>query len=252
MEKFNFYGVGLDLLNTKEALNLCNKYLSENNTNTIFFLNAHYYNLSCENYLYRRILNESTLLLNDGVGVSLGLKFKGINEKENMNGTDFIPKVLNLSAQNNKKIFLLGAKEEVIKDIPKKLKKKYKNINIVGFRNGYFNKEDEDKIIYEINSSGAEILIVGMGAPLQEIWINNNKNKFKNIKLIIAGGAIFDFLSEKVPRAPKMLRKLKLEWLYRLYLEPKRLFYRYVIGNILFFFNIFCNRKSFILEVKNE
>lgn len=253
MRKFNFYGVGLNLLDTKEVLNLCNKYLNTStNTNTIFFLNAHYYNLSCKDHLYRKILNESTLLLNDGVGVSLALRFKKINEKENMNGTDFIPKVLKLSAENNKKIFLLGAKEEVIKEVPKKLKEKYKNINIVGFRNGYFNEKDQDKIIYDINSSGAEILIVGMGAPLQEIWISRNKHKFKNIKLIIAGGAIFDFLSEKVPRAPKTLRKLKLEWLYRLYLEPKRLFYRYVIGNILFFLNIFCNRKSFILEVKNE
>lgn len=252
MEKVNFYGVGLNLLDTKEALNICNQYLDENNTQTIFFLNAHYYNLSCKDYLYRKVLNESTLLLNDGLGVSLGLKFKGIKEKENMNGTDFIPKLLELFAKNNNKIFCLGAKEEVIKEVPKKLKSKYKNINIVGFKSGYFNKENEEKVIYDINNSGAEILIIGMGAPLQEIWVSENKHKLKSVKLIIAGGAIFDFISEKVSRAPKIIRKLRLEWIYRLYLEPKRLFSRYVIGNITFFLNIFSNRKSYILGGENE
>lgn len=250
MKKINFYGVGLNLIDTKEALNLCSQYFDGDNVNTIFFLNAHYYNLFCKEHKYRQALNESTLLLNDGIGISIGLKIKGIKEKENMNGTDFIPKVLELVEQEQKKVFCLGAKEEVIREVPKKLKEKYRNIDIVGIRNGYFN--DEDKIIDKINNSGAEILIVGMGAPLQEVWVNENKHRFKNIKIIIAGGAIFDFISEKVTRAPNIIRKLRLEWLYRLYLEPRRLFSRYVIGNAVFFYNIFSNRKSCILGGINE
>lgn len=250
MKKVNFYGVGLNLIDTEKALNLCSQYFNEDNINTIFFLNAHYYNLSCKDDKYRKILNESTLVLNDGIGVSIGLKIKGIKERENMNGTDFIPRVLELAEQNRKKVFCLGAREEVIREVPKKLKEQYKNIDIVGVRNGYFTEEDE--VIEEINNSGAEILIIGMGAPLQEIWISENKYKFKNIKIIIAGGAIFDFISEKVARAPDIIRKLRLEWMYRLYLEPRRLFSRYVIGNVLFFYNIFLNRKSSILGGANE
>lgn len=250
MKKINFYGVGLNLIDTEEGLNLCRQYFKENNVNTIFFLNAHYYNLLCKEHKYKQALNDSNLLLNDGIGISLGLKIKGIKEKENMNGTDFIPKVLELASHNRKKIFCLGAREEVIREVPKKLKKKYTNIDIAGVSNGYFT--EKDRIIEKINNSGAEILIVGMGAPLQELWVNENKNKFKNIKIIIAGGAIFDFISEKVTRAPKIMRKLRLEWLYRLYLEPRRLFSRYIIGNLLFFYNIFLHRKSSILGGINE
>lgn len=246
MRKENFYGIALDKIDTNELLILCDKYLSSQEINTIYFLNAHYYNLSCKNKEYRNVLNESTLLLNDGIGVRLGLKFKHMEEKENMNGTDIIPKILKFSAEREKGVFILGAKEHVIKTVPKKLDSEYENLNVSGYRNGYFNEEENQEVIDEINNSGAEILILGMGAPIQELWISRNKHKLTKIKIAIAGGAIIDFMSGKVSRAPRIVRKLNLEWLYRLCLEPRRLFARYIIGNVLFFFNIFSNRKTSI------
>lgn len=244
--KINFYGIGLDLVDTKQILNLCDNYLKNEEASTIFFLNAHYYNLSCRNDEYRRILNKSTVVLNDGIGVKLGLKLKKLNAKENMNGTDLIPKIIKFVEKKESKIFLLGAKNNVITKVPEKLKSNYPNINIVGFRDGYFKEDEEEKLIKDINNSGAEIIIIGMGAPYQEIWIERNKSKLKNIKIIIAGGAIFDFISEEVSRAPLIIRNLNLEWFYRFILEPKRLFRRYIVGNIEFFFNIFSNRKTLV------
>ena len=246
--KINFYGIGLDLVDTKQILNLCDNYLKNEEASTIFFLNAHYYNLSCRNDEYRRILNKSTVVLNDGIGVKLGLKLKKLNAKENMNGTDLIPKIIKFVEKKESKIFLLGAKNNVITKVPEKLKSNYPNINIVGFRDGYFKEDEEEKLIKDINNSGAEIIIIGMGAPYQEIWIERNKSKLKNIKIIIAGGAIFDFISEEVSRAPLIIRNLNLEWFYRFILEPKRLFRRYIVGNIEFFFNIFSNRKTLVYE----
>ena len=173
--------------------------------------------------------------MNDGIGVKLGLKFKKLNTKENMNGTDLIPKIIKFVEKRKSKIFLLGAKNNVITKVPDKLKSKYPNINIVGFRDGYFKEDEEEKLIEDINNSGAEIIIIGMGAPYQEMWIERNKNKLKSVKIIIAGGAIFDFISEEVSRAPHIIRNLNLEWFYRFILEPKRLFRRYFIDDMKIF-----------------
>lgn len=242
MNKINFYGINIDILNTKEVLTLCRKFFCDNKAKTILFLNAHYYNLSVKDLEYKNILNSSDLVLNDGIGVKLGLKFKGINEKENMNGTDLIPRIIELAVDKRKGIYLLGGEQGTSIKAKENLKKRYRDIIISGDRNGFINKDENKNVIEDINNSKAELLIIGMGAPLQEKWINDNKEKLENIKIIIAGGAILDFISGKVSRAPVFLRKIKLEWLYRLLLEPKRLFKRYVIGNILFFINISKNR----------
>lgn len=243
MQKVDFYGVSLDLIDTSKVLELYNEYLYTKGTKTIFFLNAHYYNLSCKNIEYRKALNDSSLLLNDGIGIRLGLKFKKIKEKENMNGTDLIPKIIEFSEKSGKRIFLLGADETSVTNAYKNLTTKYKKIIISGYNNGYF--QDDETIIRKINNSGAEVLILGMGAPYQELWAQRNKDKLEKVKVIVAGGAIIDFISGKVTRAPRVIRIINCEWLYRLYLEPRRLFKRYIVGNMVFFVNIFCNRRSF-------
>ena len=107
---------------------------------------------------------------------------------------------------------------------------------ISGVNQGYLRDETENRAVLDkINASGAELLIVGMGVPLQEKWIERNLHLLDNIKIAVAGGAIIDFLAEKVKRAPPWFQKLGIEWLYRFIQEPKRLFRRYFIGNIVFF-----------------
>lgn len=244
MNKVNFYGVNLNLIDTSEMLEIWGDAFEEDKTKTMFFLNAHYYNIACKDKEYKKILNKCDLLLNDGIGVRLGLKFKGLKEKENMNGTDLIPKIIEISSKNNKNIYLLGGIEDVAEKAGEKIKAKCENVNIVGYHSGFFDKDEEVKIIKEIVNNDTDILIVGMGAPLQEKWIYNNLDKLQGVKLVVAGGAILDFISERVSRAPVWVRKLNMEWVYRLLLEPKRLFERYVIGNFKFFINIYCNRKE--------
>lgn len=244
MNKINFYGINLSLIDTSEMLELCGHTFEANKTKTMFFLNAHYYNIACKDKEYKKILNKCDLLLNDGIGVKLGLKLKGLKEKENMNGTDLIPKIIEISSKNNKNIYLLGGTEDVAEKAGEKIKEKYENINIVGYHSGFFNKAEERKIINEIIDNDTDVLIVGMGAPLQEKWVYDNLEKLQSVNIIVAGGAILDFISERVTRAPIWVRKLNMEWVYRLLLEPKRLFNRYVIGNFKFFINIYRNRKE--------
>lgn len=233
----------IDILNTNEAIKRCEEYFDGDKYNGIYFLNAHCCNIARKNKEYKNAINSNTLVLNDGIGVKLALKVFGIKEKENMNGTDFIPEIINLAIDLNKKIYLLGGQKGVVDKVERKLIEKNPRVNIVGKHDGYFNDDESQNIINEINEKKVDLLIVGMGVPLQEIWLNKNMHKFESVKIGVAGGAILDFLSGNVKRAPMIMRQLKLEWLYRLYLEPNRLWKRYLIGNFEFIYNVFKEKK---------
>lgn len=233
-------GIKIDIINTKEGIESCRNFLKGKNMKNIFFINAHCFNIAMEDIKYKNILNRADLLLNDGIGIKLGLKICGINEKENMNGTDFIPEILKLAAEMNKNVYLLGGKEGVAVRAKERIVERFK-CNVVGARNGYFTENENEEIINDIISQKADILILGMGMPIQETWLDKNKSRLCGVKIGLAGGAIIDFLSEDIKRAPKIVRRIKMEWIYRLIKEPRRLWKRYIIGNIKFFYNIFKN-----------
>ena len=120
--------------------------------------------------------------------------------------------------------------------------KKYSYDIIAGDRNGYFNENDELKIIEQIKSSGANILFVAITSPKKEIFLNKFKEELCNINFIMGVGGSFDVISGKIKRAPVFMQKIGFEWLFRCIQEPKRMWKRYLIGNIKFIFLIFKNR----------
>ncbi|MCP4310830.1 MAG: WecB/TagA/CpsF family glycosyltransferase [Bacteroidetes bacterium] len=236
--RIEYYGLQVDDKDTDEVLNWIDTGISENKQRSIFFINAHCFNISCENAAYKEALNESDLVLNDGIGIKLGGILKGIHFKENMNGTDLIPRILNYSTKHHRSVFLLGALDEVVKKAIDTIRQNYPDIILAGYNSGYFNDDEAKQILEKINALNTDILIVGMGVPKQELWIKENRKNLPNVKILIAGGAVFDFLSQKFKRAPKFLRLMGLEWFFRFLQEPGRLFKRYFIGNIRFFRNI--------------
>lgn len=240
-----YYHLFIDDFNTNEALDECRNFLcsSQKKPATLFFINAHCFNLSTNNKKYFQALHNCEIVLNDGIGVKLGGLLKGIRFKENMNGTDFIPKLLKIAAEEEKGIFLLGGLEGTAENAAARLKEQSPDFKITDTGNGYFDVDNSDDVINLINKSNAELLIVGMGVPRQEIWLYENLSKFENVKLAVAGGAILDFISGNVKRAPGWMQNFGLEWVYRLINEPRRLFKRYLWGNLNFFINVV--RKSF-------
>lgn len=244
--KTNFLGIRIDILDEKEALRQLRDYLTDEGFKTVCFLNAHCFNVSQNNVAYKNALNNSTLVLNDGIGVKIGLKMCNINEKANMNGTDFIPKVIKIAADLNKNIYLLGGKPGMVDKVEKNLRSVFPSCNIVGKRHGYFYDYENTEVIEDIVVKKTDLIIVGMGVPIQELWLNNNKVQLNSVKLGIAGGAILDFLAGDIKRAPEFIRKIKLEWLFRLCLEPRRLWKRYVIGNVAFFYYISLQKRKIL------
>lgn len=253
--KRNFFSIKIDILNSNEALEACKNMLKQNKCKCLYFVNAHCFNVAMKDRYYQKILNESDIVLNDGIGMKLGSKFAKIHFKENMNGTDFIPKLIDYAISHFSSMYLLGSKDGVAYHASQILNDKAGYDFVVGHHDGFFDKNEENVLIKSINRSGAEILLVGMGVPIQEIWIKEHLTQLTHVKLAVAGGAILDFISGEVKRAPKLMRDLGCEWVYRLLHEPRRLFTRYVFGNFSFFINIFkciCNHELDCIKVSKK
>mgnify|MGYP002797243660 FL=1 len=241
--KSRLLNIDIDLFDDeKEVLALLSKDIDSGRSIELFFLNAHCFNLAQKDREYFDILNSCDYLLNDGIGIKIASKIEKLVLKKNLNGTDFIPEIAEMAAKKGCKIFLLGAKDGIAEEAAVKLKEKFEGLQIAGVHSGY---GLDDSVLELINNSKADILIAGMGVPMQEKWIRENKSKLGSVKLFVGGGAILDFLSQRIRRAPLFMRKFGLEWVFRLCLEPGRLWRRYLVGNFLFFYYILVLKLGF-------
>ncbi len=183
---------------------------------------------------FSSILNhQETVLINDGIGMDLAsLLLHGRFFPENLNGTDFIPKLLG-SFKQPVKVFLLGSEQAVADKAALALSATYPGVQVVGVNDGFESLKNRSALITRINATQPDVLLVGMGNPLQEKWILENRDAL-DVPLMIGVGALFEFLSGATRRAPWLMRKTKLEWLHRLMLDPRRLMRRYTLDIIQF------------------
>ena len=220
--------------------------MKEVSGNYICVSNVHTTVLSYEDSDYKKVQNNALLRLPDGAPLSSVARKKGFNEAKRVTGPDLMQKIFESSDSNGYRHYFYGSTEETLKKLRDKLQEKYPNINIVGMYSPPFRtltEEEDNEIIKNINNTEADIVWVGLGAPKQEIWMNNHKNKIKG--LMIGVGAGFDYHAGNIKRAPKRMKKCSLEWLYRLLQDPKRLFKRYFRTNTKFI-------KLVHKEFKNE
>jgi N-acetylglucosaminyldiphosphoundecaprenol N-acetyl-beta-D-mannosaminyltransferase len=199
----------------------------------VFFINAHCCNIAATDKNYADALRQADLLFADGFGVALAARMWGQRLRDNINGTDLFPLLCELAAARGVPIALLGAKPGVAEQCAARMSARYTGLRVVFTRDGYADAANPERTIASINRSGARILLVAKGVPLQELWITQHAEAI-NLPILMGVGALFDFYSGRIRRAPIALRRLKLEWLFRLSLEPRRLFTRYILGNPLF------------------
>ncbi len=180
------------------------------------------------------VLDKNTIVIPDGVGILKGAKILNYNIKETILGVDVATKLIELGNKYNKTIFLFGAQKEVLDLLQNVLKEKYPNCIIVGAVDGYI--EDKDSVFEEMKKLKPDIILVALGIPKQELLIYKHLNDFEKGIFVGVGGS-FDVISGSKKRAPKIFIKLKLEWLYRITSEPKRL-KRFYESNIKYLFKI--------------
>ena len=218
-EKISIYGVSYNNVTMDEAATLTDELLSEAKNHMVVTPNAEIAYMAAKDKELGEILNNSDMVVADGIGVVYASKIYGTPVKQKVAGVELGERVLENASKSGKGVFFLGAKPGVGELAAEKLLEKYPGINFVGIRDGYF--KDDDAVIAEINASGAEILFVCLGAPKQEKWMAQNKEKISARLMLGLGGAL-DSYAGTVKRAPKIFIKLGLEWFYRLIKEPKR------------------------------
>ena len=200
-------------------------------------------NINCMNLCWKKkwlrdLINSSEVVFCDGDGVRLGGDMVGRHIKEKITYNRWIWNLAETSVANGFTWYLLGSRPDAVERAVKTLQERYPGLGIVGFHSGYIsNSGENDAIVAEINRTRPNILIVGMGMPRQEQWLQAHMPHL-NINVALTGGAVCDYVAGEINMTPDVFYRLKLEWLYRLLQEPRRLFGRYIIGNPLFLWRV--------------
>ena len=235
-------GISVLAIRWDEAVTLLTRLIDERRFTKVSFLNAHNANIAYTDPTFAEAL-EDFLILPDGVGVDIAAKLLyGAPFPSNLNGTDFIPAFLQASSRPLT-VGLLGATRVNAEAASAKLSVLAAQHKFVVIHDGYFSAAQEPEIVERIARLRPDVLLVAMGVPRQELWIERHIDA-RHCTLPIAVGALLDFLSGTVPRAPLWLRRLRLEWLFRLWIEPGRLWRRYMVGNPLFLWRVFKQKLS--------
>jgi N-acetylglucosaminyldiphosphoundecaprenol N-acetyl-beta-D-mannosaminyltransferase len=197
------------------------------------------------NPYYRKGVKPRDWAYDSGGKVILGAKILGIDIPQRFTPADWIWRLSADCEREGYSFYFLGGPEGIAAKAADKLRERYPNLKIVGARNGYFFKQgpENEEVIREINDACPDILLVGFGMPLQERWLADNWGSIR-AHAALPVGALFEFISGSVRRAPRWMSDNGLEWLFRLMLEPRRMFVRYVIGNPLFIFRVIRQRLT--------
>jgi N-acetylglucosaminyldiphosphoundecaprenol N-acetyl-beta-D-mannosaminyltransferase len=239
IKKINFLDIPLDTLTMDETINKIDQAIFSNKQVHHCVINAgKVVKIQTDKKLKESVIS-SDVINADGMSIVWAARFLGHKIKERVAGIDLMENLVELANKKKYKCFFLGAKEKVVKKIVDHYSEKYSNKIIAGYRNGYFDNEEEKMIIDQIIKSKTNLLFVAMTSPKKEIFLNRYKAELQSVNLIMGVGGSFDVISGEVKRAPLFMQRIGLEWFYRFAQEPRRMWRRYLIGNLKFLIIIF-------------
>lgn len=199
-------------------------------------INAHSYNVCKRDTEFEKALSNSDILLADGAGIVIALMLLQRRRIHRIAGYDLFMYEMKRLNKINGKCFFLGSSEETLAKIRTKAALDFPNVKVYTYSPPFkpeFDIQDNQLMIEAINKVKPDALLIGLTAPKQEKWVYRNYNSIK-VKHICSIGAVFDFYAGNINRAPLWIQKLGLEWVHRFLSEPKRLWKRYLIGNVIF------------------
>jgi len=181
----------------------------------------------------RAACDGADLVVADGMSVVWALRAAGIDVPERVAGVDLMVKLLEAGGKEGRRVFFLGARPEVVKKLARDCATKYPGLVVAGYRDGYFTAADHAAIADEIHATEPDFLFVGMPSPFKETWVEEYRARL-NVPVMIGVGGSFDVLAGFVQRAPLPMQRLGLEWAWRLLMEPRKLWKRYLTTNTEF------------------
>ncbi len=239
-------GVGVDPLTVGELHAEIGRLVRGGRRGLVLNVNAHCLNLCYEDPKLRDFMNGARVVFCDGAGVMLAARILGRRIPERITYADWIWQLADLAAAQGFSLYLLGARPGVAREAARRLGERYPGLKISGARHGYFDHgTGSAAVVQAINAAAPDILLVGLGMPLQEHWLMENGHRL-NVGVALTGGAVFDYVSGTLRRGPRLLTENGFEWLARLLVEPRRLWRRYLVGNPLFLLRVFYQRLNML------
>ena len=215
-------GIPIDALTMDEAIGKLKEFLRAPGQHHVMTPNSEMLTEARRNHAFAKVLSETALNVPDSVGLLWGAQVTGQKLEQRVSGVDVVERLCT-DPSLGASVFFLGGRDGASQKALEVLSNKNPNLKIAGSYEGSPMEEEAHDIIARINQSGAQILFVAYGAPKQDLWISEHLKELPNVKVAMGVGGTFDFLSGNIRRAPFMIRKIGLEWLWRLILEPWRI-----------------------------
>ncbi len=233
MKTVNIFGCHVAALNMQETVNEIEKRIVGKIKTQHVVINAGKVVLMDKDEKLKNIIKNCPIINADGQSIVWASKILKKPVPERVAGIDLMEELIKLSEKKGYRVYFFGAKEEVVTKVVDTYKDKYKDLQVAGYRNGYFTEADMPEIVEDMKNSNADILLVAFSSPNKEYWLEENMDKI-NIPFCMGVGGSFDVVAGKTVRAPKWMQKSGLEWFYRFLQEPKRMWKRYLVGNSKF------------------
>ena len=246
--RVNVLGVGVDPLTFEELHGEIGRLARGRGRGLVLNANSHCLNLCHEDRALRAFFNGAEVVFCDGAGVMLAARILGGRLPERITYADWAWRLAAFAAAEGFSLFFLGARPGVAQAAAARLRERHPGLEISGIHHGYFDHSagspESEAVVEEINAAAPDILLLGLGMPLQEYWLLENGRRL-DAGVVLTGGAVFDYVSGRLSRGPRLLTGNGFEWLARLLVEPRRLWRRYLIGNPLFLLRVMKQRLGF-------
>ncbi len=240
----SIFDISIDLGQPVELLGTISRWASEGGTRRVMYVNAHVVNQSHVAPGLGGALRRADLVYCDGYGVRLAARVLNLPVPHRMTGADWIWALATLCELAGQSVYLLGSEPPIAREAAARLRRWYPRLDVVGAHHGYFDLDSphNERVIEDINAHQPHIVLVGMGTPKQELWVNRYADRL-NGAVVWTVGALFDYVSGHTPRAPRWLADNGLEWIFRLAIEPQRMWRRYLLGNPVFIKRVLAEAK---------
>ncbi|WP_394751936.1 WecB/TagA/CpsF family glycosyltransferase [Crenothrix sp.] len=233
-QRINIIGCEIDNLSMEETLQTIEGFIYSGQSHQHVVVNVDKIVKANKDPHLLRIINECALVNVDGMPVVWASYLLGKPLKERVAGIDLFEKLIQRSAEKAWRIYFLGASEEIVSTVNHIYQQKYPNISIAGYHNGYWTTEEEPGLVAQIKNSQTQLLFVALSSPQKENFLSTYQAQLQ-IPFVMGVGGSFDVIAGKIKRAPPWIQKIGFEWFYRFLQEPRRMFKRYFIEDMAFF-----------------
>jgi N-acetylglucosaminyldiphosphoundecaprenol N-acetyl-beta-D-mannosaminyltransferase len=229
------FDISVELNEPAEMLRTITSWADGGQVRRVMYVNAHVVNRTRELPALRQALQSADLVYCDGYGVRVAARALDLPVPHRMTGADWVWGLAALCEASGRSLYLLGSEPNTAAEAAARLHRWYPGLNIAGTHHGYgdLDSPQNERVVEDINARRPDIVLVGMGTPKQELWVDRYADRL-DVNVVWTVGALLDYLSGRVPRAPRWLADNGLEWIFRLGVEPRRMWRRYLLGNPAF------------------